>query len=140
MGCGSGLATMVLWSWGCYHTIRGIDAEPAMVDRYERETEREGRVARFWDELPSADSAVFCYSLHLCPKSRAAMVGFRLAEAGVQRVIVVSPLKPRAETWQGYTRVEETADRVGPDGKTIYGRIYDRTSSTPLAVQKVRLL
>lgn len=128
MGCGSGLATMVLWSWSCRHEIKGIDAEPAMIERYKRETEHDGTVAHFWDELPHAESAVFCYSLHLCPASRAPMVGFRLNEAGVQRVIVVSPLKARAETWPGFACAEETADGVGPDGKTIYGRVYVRES------------
>jgi SAM-dependent methyltransferase len=126
MGCGNGLATMVLWSWAARHSIVGIDAEPNMVERYKRETEHEGSVACFWDELPHAESAVFCYSLHLCPESRAAMVGFRLIEAGVQRVIVVSPLKSRAEGWTGFSRAEETADGVGPEGKTIYGRVYTR--------------
>ena len=124
LGCGSGLATQVLWS--LRNTIVGVDAEPAMIERYKTETEHDGVVGNFWDKLPPADSAVFCYCLHLCPESRCHMVGFRLYEAGVKRIVVVSPFKERNECWPGYRRVDESADGVGPDGKTIYGRVYSR--------------
>jgi SAM-dependent methyltransferase len=124
LGCGSGLATAVLWS--LRNPIIGVDAEPAMIERYKTETEHDGVVGNFWDKLPAADSAVFCYCLHLCPVSRASMVGFRLAEAGIKKVVVVSPFKERNERWPGFVRVDESADGVGPDGKTIYGRVYAR--------------
>lgn len=124
LGCGNGLASLILWSY--QNEIVGVDAEPKMVERYEQETEHPGVVSQFWDKLPKADSAVFCYSSHLCPESRMTMVDYRLCEAGVMCIIVVSPLKPRCEGWPSYRRVEDTADKVGPDGKTIYGRVYLR--------------
>lgn len=124
LGCGNGLATLILWSYR--DSILGVDAEPLMVDRYQRETEHEAVLGHFWDQLPEAKSAVFCYSLHLCPMSRVKMVNYRLCEAGVQRIIVVSPLKARAENWPSFRCVESTTDKVGPDQKNIYGRVYLR--------------
>ena len=127
LGCGSGLATSVLWS--LRNPIIGVDSEPAMIERYKRETEHDGFVANFWDELPHADSAVFCYCLHLCPPSRVASVGYRLTEAGIRRVVVISPFKEKNENWLGYTRIDDSAEGLGPDGKTIYGRVYARSDA-----------
>jgi len=122
LGCGNGLASLILWSYA--GDIIGVDSEQAMIDRYHDETNRSGVVQEYWDELPRAKSAIFCYSLHLCEESRVAQVGYRLIEAGITKVIVISPLKARREDWANFELVEETADKVGPNHKTVYGRVY----------------
>jgi SAM-dependent methyltransferase len=127
LGCGNGLVTLILWSYR--QEIIGVDAEPKMITRYEAETEHRGVVGNYWDALPRAESAIFCYSLHLCPSSRVASVDYRLCEAGVTSVLVVSPLKARRENWPSFACVEETANPVGPDDKVIYGRVYRRAQS-----------
>lgn len=124
LGCGNGLASLILWSYP--DKIIGVDAEARMISRYEKETEHPGVVGNYWDKLPTAESAIFCYSLHLCEASRVSMVDYRLCEAGVTCVIVVSPLKARREDWPSFQCIEETADKVGPRDKTIYGRVYRR--------------
>jgi SAM-dependent methyltransferase len=126
LGCGNGLASMILWSYS--NEIIGVDSEPGMIDRYQQETMHRGVVGDFWDPLPKADSAVFCYSIHLCPESRVSMVDYRLCEAGVTSIIVVSPLKARGETWPSFQCIEESVDRVGPHHKTVYGRVYQRNT------------
>ena len=121
MGCGDGLITKLLPQ----HYIVGVDAEEEMISRYESETGHKGYVCKFWDELPKADSAIFSYSLHLCPNSRREAVGFRLQIAGVKTILVISPFKGRSnEEWCSFALREQTADQVGPDKKTIYGRYY----------------
>lgn len=124
LGCGNGLATMILWSYR--QPILGVDAEPSMIERYQQETEHLAVIGQVWDPLPKAKSAVFCYSVHLCPRSRVSAVNYRMCEAGIQRVVVVSPLKAQTENWLNFRCVESTADKVGPDDKTIYGRVYLR--------------
>lgn len=121
LGCGNGLVTKVL-ATNTNGPFVGVDVEPAMVERYRSETKSAAFIRAFWDELPPADSAVACYSLHLCPESYLHQVGARLAQAGVQRFLIISPLK-RPTGLPCYRLIREETQALALDGKTIYGRL-----------------
>jgi len=120
-GCGDGLATKFLKE-DC--TI-GLDQSPEMISRFQFETKKPGIVGRFWDELPPVDSVVSVYALHLCPASRLPMVWFRLHQSGAKIVVIVSPFKNNPFDPQYYFEsVDKLSLPVGPQGKTIHGRVY----------------
>lgn len=118
LGCGSGLATKALSG----KRVVGVDRSAEMVARYVAETGSPGHVGNFWDELPKADSAMVVHALHLCPESRLHEFRWRLKEAGVQTLVVVSPLK-RAGTLGLPLRASKTA--AGPNGKTVWGWAFE---------------
>ena len=131
LGCGPGLATQFLKERGLTDFV-GVDNSPVMVERYQRETGFSAHVANFWDELPKADCAVATHSLHLCEDSRLPMVRWRLAEAGVKTLVIVSPLK---DTFclmdydgHGPDLVRSVSSVHGascpPRGKTIWSRRF----------------
>ena len=125
LGCGDGLATKLLAERGL--SFVGADNAPAMVKRYRRETGCPGVVAGFGDVLPAADSAVSSYAMHLMTPAEASMAWYRLWEAGVDAVVVVTPFKERPEPPTHYFElVESVSGPFGPDGKTIHGRAYRR--------------
>lgn len=126
-GCGDGLITKLLTATRPDLTFVGADNASAMVGRYRRETGNPGVVAGFGDALPEADSAVASYALHLATPAEASVMWWRLAEAGVRTLVVITPFKARPEAPQHYFR---EAERVygpwGPAEKTIYGVLYTR--------------
>jgi SAM-dependent methyltransferase len=113
LGCGSGLATRVLGE------AVGIDQSQEMVSRYERETGCPGICQPYWEELPKADSAVIVHALHLCPQSRMHQFRWALEDAGVQTLVVISPLK-RVIVDLGLPILEERVGRL-PRGKAVWG-------------------
>lgn len=128
LGCGEGVVTR----WLLAHapgrfSPYGVDAFPEMVKRYEAETGRPGRVARFTEPLGEADVVIASYSLHLAEPSRLAEVWWRLAETGASRVVVIGPFKAKPPD---PTLCFEPAGRhegpYGPFGKRLYARIFDR--------------
>lgn len=123
LGCGRGLATQILRPR--IGSIVGVDASPDMADLYEKETGHEGHALNFWDTLPPARSAVACYSLHLCLESRVHEVVWRLREAGVTRLVVISPLK-RAVRGLGLRELEacSATSRVA-DNKAVWGWAFE---------------
>lgn len=118
LGCGAGLATRVLGKLGVHDCV-GADRSQEMIRRYSRETLRPGFVARFWDPLPEARTAVAVHSLHLCEPSRVWQLKFRLQEAGVETLIVVSPLK-RAVDRLGMEEMTSASAQSGPSRKTVW--------------------
>lgn len=90
-----------------------------MVFRYERETGCCGVVQDFWDELPTAESAVIVHALHLCPASRMHQFRWALQEAGVRNLVVVSPLR-RVVRDLKLPLVEVREEKL-PRGKTVWG-------------------
>jgi SAM-dependent methyltransferase len=92
LGCGPGLATRCLSKHGLSDFV-GVDNAPVMVERYRRETGFPSVQANFWDELPKAECAVATHSIHLCPVSRLHIAMWRLYEAGVRTLLVISPLR-----------------------------------------------
>ena len=126
LGCGPGLATHVLKEQGLTDFV-GVDNSPEMAERYQRETGFPAHTANFWDELPKADCAIAVHSLHLCSLSRLSMVMWRLTEAGVRTLVVISPLKGIL----GYIPFGVTSPELlkcatcPPKGKTIWARKYE---------------
>ncbi len=85
-------------------------------------------VAGFGDALPACDSAVSCYAMHLATSAEAALMWWRLADAGARVVAVVTPFKQRPADPGHYFALELAVKGPhGPDGKTIHGRLYRRT-------------
>lgn len=121
LGCGAGLATEVLRKMKGPLDFIGIDASPAMADRYRIETGYPGVTAFFWDPLPKGRSAVIAHALHLCPESRKHEIEWRLQEAGVSTLIVVSPLKRAIEGLNATLTQETSAASKSGDGKTVWG-------------------
>lgn len=125
LGCGDGLATKLLAGRGL--DFVGVDNAPGMVKRYRRETGFPAEVAGFAQVLPSAECAVSSYAMHLMTPEEASMVWYRLWEAGVKVLVVVTPFKERPEAPGHYFTLERRhAGPHGPDGKTIHGRLYRR--------------
>jgi hypothetical protein len=123
-GCGDGLATKLLGERGL--DFVGVDNASGMVGRYRRETGFPAEVAGFADALPRADTAVACYALHLATPQEAALMWWRLAEAGVQKLVVVTPFKNRPAAPEHYFKeAERVSGAWGPEGKTIYGVLYE---------------
>lgn len=127
LGCGPGLATSALSGLGLRDFV-GVDSSPVMAGRYREETGFPACEANFWDELPKADCAVATHSLHLCPSSRLPAAVWRLVEAGVKTLVVVSPLKSILDYipfcgfrvgWQG-----PCVFRHGPAGKSIWAKRF----------------
>lgn len=126
LGCGDGLATKLLAGRTDLAFV-GCDLAPGMVARYRAETGHPAVVAGFGDALPACDSAVACYAMHLATPAEAALMWWRLAEAGAQVVAVVSPFKQRpADPAHYFAREAHVAGPHGPDGKTIHGFLYRR--------------
>lgn len=127
LGCGDGLATKWLDSSRLPNVVDivGVDVSRRMAERYEREARRPAFVANFWDRLPKARSAVAVYSFHLCPPSRRHEVFWRLHEAGVRHLVVVSPLKNTVEGW-GLIPVESfsTTSKAAGD-KTVWSWVFE---------------
>jgi SAM-dependent methyltransferase len=113
LGCGPGLATKVLGRG------IGVDRSPEMVARYVIETGCPGVCQEYWDDLPKANSAVIVHALHLCPRSRVHQFRWAVREAGVERLVVVSPLK-RVIVDLGLPVLEERVERL-PRGKMVWG-------------------
>lgn len=125
-GCGDGLITKLLAERADL-TFVGADAAPGMVKRYRAETGHPAEAAGFGDALPRADSAVASYALHLATPQEAAVMWWRLAEAGVKTLVVITPFKARPEAPSHYfAETERISGPWGPDGKTIYGVVYQR--------------
>jgi SAM-dependent methyltransferase len=126
-GCGDGLVTKLLGAANPSWQFVGVDNAPAMVARYRHETHFPGVVAGFGDALPAAQSAVASYALHLATPAEAAVMWWRLAEAGVTTLVVVTPFKARpAAPVHYYAEAERVFGRWGPAGKTIYAVLYRR--------------
>lgn len=124
-GCGDGLVTKLLAGRGL--TFVGADNAPAMAKRYRKETGFPAEVAGFGDPLPPADTAVASYALHLATPQEATMMWWRLHEAGVQALVVITPFKERPAAPEHYFQeVERVSGTWGPEGKTIYGVAYAR--------------
>ena len=119
LGCGAGLATKVLSRLGIYDAV-GVDRSREMVLRYSRETHRSGFVANFWDPMPEAMTAVAVHSLHLCESTRLWQLRWRLQEAGIEKLIVVSPLK-RAVEGLGMEVLVRASASSGSSCKTVWG-------------------
>lgn len=125
LGCGDGLVTKILAPQG--HRCIGVDAEQAMVDRYQQETGMPARQGFFWDPLPQAQSAVASYSLHLCPTSRHHEVWNRLVEAGVMTVVVISPFRNNPDSpTMFYKEASSVSLPFGPKQKSVHGRAFVR--------------
>ena len=125
-GCGDGLATKLLGGRENLSWV-GADNAPAMVARYRAETGHEGVVAGFADPLPQADTAVASYALHLATPAEAAQLWWRLREAGVQTLVVVTPFKNRPSApAHYYAEAERVSGPWGPERKTLYGVVYRR--------------
>lgn len=123
LGCGAGLATSALMVLGVHDCV-GVDRSEAMVLRYVRETLRPARVANFWDPLPRARTAIAAHSLHLCEPSRLWQFRWRLREAGVETLVVVSPLK-RAADGLRMRELRSASCPSGPRGKTVWAWAFD---------------
>jgi SAM-dependent methyltransferase len=119
-GCGNGLATRTLQGLVTGPFV-GVDRETRMVGRYRLETGQMAHVRNFWDSLPESETAIASYSLHLCPHSLLHLMASRLIEAGVRRLIVISPLK-RPSVIPCFRLVTEKR-RPFASGKTMYGRL-----------------
>lgn len=108
LGCGHGLAT----SWLLKHRPDtepfGLDLSPEMVVVYRQRTSRPCQVGCFSDPLPLCDSAVFCHSLHLARPEQAALVWWRLWEAGAQSIVVTSPFRNRPSRPSHYFLAEQS--------------------------------
>ncbi|MDB5100236.1 MAG: Methyltransferase [Cyanobacteria bacterium RYN_339] len=148
-GCGDGLVTKLLahpcrlpaaeQRPGCNRdnaiaglAFVGADNAPAMVKRYRQETGFPAEVAGFGDALPAADTAVASYALHLATPQEATMMWWRLAEAGVQALVVITPFKHRpAAPAHYFEEIERVSGTWGPDGKTIYGVAIARSAREP---------
>lgn len=118
LGCGRGLITKLLDN---KVSITGVDSSIAMIELYKLETSKVGYVGNFWDPLPIARTAIACYSLHLCPSSRYHEFIWRLREAQVNNLIVISPLK---KTIKGLgLRILDSCTSVSKSAndKTIWG-------------------
>ena len=127
LGCGDGLATKLLAGRADLAFV-GADLAPGMVGRYRTETGCPAVVAGFGDALPACDSAVSCYAMHLATSAEAALMWWRLADAGARVVAVVTPFKQRPADPGHYFALELAVKGPhGPDGKTIHGRLYRRT-------------
>ncbi len=113
IGCGDGLATRLVGQ-----TI-GIDRSPEMILRFKEKTKCEGLVGNFWDVMPQSDVAMAVYCLHLCPDSRMHQFKWRLKEAGIQTLVVVSPFKRTKDL--GLPIIQERKSSAGPDGKVVWG-------------------
>lgn len=128
LGCGDGLGTKLLASEGWRFV--GLDASPAMVARYRAETGFEGLVGGFGVPLPSCAAMVACHALHLASPEEEAMLGWRLAEAGVLRAVVVGPFKDRPQVPAPYFEVlERRTAPVGPRGKTLHAVVWGRVAT-----------
>ena len=79
--------------------------------------------------MPPADSAVASYALHLATPAEVGMLWWRLAESGVQTLVVVTPFKARpAPPAFYYAESDRLKGGWGPEGKTIYGIVYERVA------------
>lgn len=92
LGCGDGLVTKFFSQSMKDSKFIGVDNSDVMLERY-KETGFETYKASFGDELPKADTAIACYSLHLCEESKLAQMGVWLAHSGVKKLHVISPIK-----------------------------------------------
>lgn len=130
LGCGDGLVTKLLAGVAEAHGITGfvgVDDAPKMVERYRKETGQPGVVARFVDALPTADTVVASYALHLATPADVPLMWWRLWETGARAIVVITPFKQRPPDPTVYFTVAETlAGPYGPDRKTIYGRVFTR--------------
>lgn len=122
LGCGAGLATQALIGLGVTDIV-GSDRSPEMVQRYTQETGKPGQVASFWDQQPSALTAVCVHALHLCPASRLWEVPWTLRTAGIQHLIVISPLK-RAGNGLSLRELARVQVQTGPERKTVWGWVF----------------
>lgn len=123
IGCGSGLATHILRKM-MRNDVVGIDRSPEMVKRYQGETGKPGLVGNFWDEMPSAQTAVVAHALHLCPNSRMWEFQWRLSQAGIKTLVVISPLKRAVE----HIVLPELAYKTHQSGehkKTVHGWVFE---------------
>lgn len=126
LGCGDGLVTK--WLQGERSVVcRGMDRAAAMVARYVQETGCAGCVGRFDEAMPAANLIVASYALHLATRAEQAVMWWRMWESGAAWVAVVTPFKARpAEPLHYFARVRGLHGPWGPEGKTVYGRLYRR--------------
>lgn len=117
LGCGDGLVTKTLSKFVNQEFI-GIDNSIPMINRYIKETGYLAYCKEFWEELPKAKIAVASYSLHLASESRLASIGTRLLIAGIEKLIIISPIK-RPKSVLGYD-LKELRYNVGPNSSSIY--------------------
>jgi trans-aconitate methyltransferase len=134
LGCGDGLVTKFLRAERAV-TCVGVDRAAGMVARYEKETGCAGRVACFDEALPPAELVVSSYALHLATPVEAASMWWRMWETGAAWVAVVTPFKARPADPTHYFGLKRVVQGPwGPDGKTVYGRLYQRRATTDEAV------
>ncbi|MNS13468.1 hypothetical protein D3C72_450630 [compost metagenome] len=134
LGCGDGLATKLLGGHAVSAaqadrglTFVGADNAPGMVKRYQKETGFPGVVAGFTDALPSADSVVSSYAMHLAAPAEVPMMWYRIWETGADTILVITPFKERPAAPEHYfERAEVVSGPFGPDGKTLHGMVFHR--------------
>lgn len=128
LGCGDGVVTRwLLAHGGGRFAPYGVDAFAEMVRRYEAETGRPGRVARFTEPLGQAEAVIASYSLHLAEPSRLAEVWWRLAETGARLVVVIGPFKAKPPDPEHYFMAAGRHEGpYGPYGKRLYARLFAR--------------
>ncbi len=123
IGCGDGLGSKILKDFGITNCI-GLDRSSEMIERYKSETNLPGFVCNFWDKLPKAKTAIVIHALHLCPSSRKWEFRWRLIEAGIENLIVISPLK-RAIDNLDFDLILEKKSFSGESKKTVFGWLFD---------------
>jgi SAM-dependent methyltransferase len=126
-GCGSGLITNILSNNGISNIV-GLDHSDKMIARYEKETGHKGYVGDFWDELPHAKTAIASYSLHLCSPTFFPSIRWRLFEAGIEHLIVISPLKRVAKD-VGLPELQRFTAKSGEEEMTIWGYVFGSMAS-----------
>ncbi|MEB3328038.1 MAG: class I SAM-dependent methyltransferase [Candidatus Sericytochromatia bacterium] len=127
LGCGDGLVTKWLAGLPGVRCV-GLDRAAAMVERYRQETGCPAEVGTFDQPLPRADWIVSSYALHLATPAEEAAMWWRMWETGAQQVVVVTPLKARpAEPAHYFHLAQALAEPVGPGGKTLHARRYERS-------------
>jgi trans-aconitate methyltransferase len=127
LGCGDGLVTKWLAGRPGIRCV-GVDRAAAMVARYREETGCHAEVGTFDRPLPQADWIVSSYALHLATPAEEAAMWWRMWEAGARQVVVITPLKARPAEPAHYFRLAQALARpVGPAGKTIHARRYERS-------------
>lgn len=122
LGCGDGLVTKVL-SKIITNQFIGVDSSAEMVHRYRVETSFPAIQKEFWEEMPQANTAIASYSLHLCPISWLAACGAWLRCAGVDKVIIITPIK-RPKDIPGYETIKQSSYSVGPKGNNIHVYVF----------------
>jgi SAM-dependent methyltransferase len=123
LGCGDGIVTKVLSKSMKNSQFIGIDNSEVMLERYKK-TGFELYKINFGEELPQADTAIACYSLHLCEESRLAQMGIWLTHAGVKKIHIISPIKRPKEIF-GYALKEHIKYFRGKDLSQIHFKTFE---------------